>query len=97
MNRKASGVGTQEPSQVDVPAYIEPAEIAKALRARGDEKATTEGVRGRLARCGILEKHGRWYYVGRSKLRERLPEWFEDVFAWFVLDGQRDGATRNDG
>jgi hypothetical protein len=59
-----------------IPAYLTPAQIAEA------NEMTTEKCRRKLARAGILERDGnhRWH-VAESRLRERLPDMFERVFA----------------
>lgn len=59
-----------------MPAYLTPAEIAKACGMR------TETCREKLARAGILERDGtRRWHVAESRLRERLPDMYERVFA----------------
>jgi len=71
----------REGSMSDVPAYLTPALVARANRMR------TEAMRDKLSRAGILERDGehRWH-VASSRLRERLPDVFERVFAYIVLE-----------
>lgn len=59
-----------------IPAYLTPAEIAKA------NEIPTWKARRKLERAGILERDGknRWH-VAESRLRERLPDMYERVFS----------------
>lgn len=43
-----------------------------------------------LRRAGILELHGGRWVVSESRLRERLPDVYDRVFAFFVLGDQSD-------
>jgi hypothetical protein len=52
----------------DLPPYLTTAEVAKACEMK------TRRVRGMLMRAGILERLGRLWVVGDSRLRARLPE-----------------------
>jgi hypothetical protein len=64
---------------VRVPAYLEPGEIAVAA------EMTTGKVRSLLERAGILEKLGSHHVVGESRLKARLPELYDRVFAYYEL------------
>lgn len=59
-----------------IPAYLTPAEVAKA------NGISTKAARRKLDRAGILERDGehRWH-VAESRLRERLPDMYERVFS----------------
>lgn len=41
-----------------------------------------------LRRAGILELHGKHWVVSEARLRDRLPDVYDRVFAVFVLDTQ---------
>lgn len=65
-----------------VPPMLSVAQIAEATGY------TTDAARGLLRRNGLLERDGpRRWAVRRSRLRERLPDVFEDVYEFFELGG----------
>jgi hypothetical protein len=64
----------------DVPCYIPVSAVAKAC------KLSHKGARGLLRRAGILMRLGGHDVVGRSQLRERLTEAYEDVYTWYLTD-----------
>jgi hypothetical protein len=51
-------------------------------------------AKGLLRAAGILEQVGERWYVGDTRLRERLPDVYDRVYAYIVLDAQRDGSRR---
>lgn len=63
-----------------IPAYLTPALIAAAA------KEDTRSVRSKIRRAGILEQDGpHRYQVAASRLRERLPEYYERVVGHLAL------------
>jgi hypothetical protein len=63
-----------------VPAYLEVSEIADA------NALPTRKMRRRLRNAGILEPNGpHRYHVAASRLRERLPEYYDRVFSRIAL------------
>jgi hypothetical protein len=71
----------------EMPPHLTPAVVGKACRMR------TEKARRMLRRAGILERLGGAWVVGDSRLRERLPDVYERVFAYIVLE---QAERRND-
>lgn len=70
----------------EIPAYIEPAIVAKACKVKSNgRKMTTRDARRMLDRAGILEHLGGNRVVADSRLRERLPDVYERVFSYFAL------------
>lgn len=67
-----------------VPPYLTPGQIAKVTGQ------TARGVKKMLQRIGIAEQHGTQWVVGESRLRERLPEVYDRVFAAYELGDQFD-------
>jgi hypothetical protein len=63
-----------------VPAYLFPSKIARA--SGYSRKAVLTLLRG----ADLIERHGRLALVSRSRLRERLPDLYEDVYELYVLD-----------
>lgn len=61
-----------------MPPYIRISVVAKAC------ERPLQAQRRQLARAGILERDGHLFVVGDSRLRERLPEVYERVFAYFA-------------
>lgn len=62
-----------------VPAEIPVSVVAKACGC------SRKAARGKLRRAGILERLGAYDVVRRSRLRETLPDTYEDVFALYEL------------
>jgi len=62
---------TPEPN---IPAYPLAATVAKA-----NEQERRSMIR-RLAGVGILERHGGRWCVSQSRLRERLPDYFDRLY-----------------
>lgn len=60
-----------------VPPTLSPGEIARCV---GLSKFS---VMTELRSAGLLDKVGCRYRVSRSRLRERLPDYYECVFRWF--------------
>jgi hypothetical protein len=63
----------------DVPSLLTPGEVGRATRrSRRSAKSMLRGA-------GVLEQHenGRWY-VGRTRLWERLPDVYDDVCSYFA-------------
>jgi hypothetical protein len=56
-----------------IPAYLKAALVAKANDVSRKSMITT------LSNVGIAERHGRWWVVSQSRLRERLPDVFDAV------------------
>lgn len=46
-------------------------------------------AKGLLRAAGILEQIGERWYVGESRLRERLPDVYDRVYASIVLADQK--------
>lgn len=63
-----------------VPPYLTMAEVAIANGMR------TERTKRMLQRIGIAEKVGGRWMVGESRLRERMPDLYDRVFARYELD-----------
>lgn len=62
-----------------VPPYLKPSLIGRACGlSRREAKAL-------LRKAGLLERIGTHDYVGDSKLRERLPEVYDRVYAFVAL------------
>jgi hypothetical protein len=64
----------------NVPPLLSPSQVGRACRmSRRSAKTLLRGA-------GILEKHanGRWY-VGETRLRERLPDVYDRVYVAFEL------------
>jgi len=76
-----------------VPPYLSPGQIGRACGI-SRRSAMTE-LRG----AGLLERRGPRWRVSESRLRERLPDIYDRVYAWFVLGddavGKRAGTGRN--
>jgi len=72
-----------------IPAYLTVAQVAKP------NEMTTDNCRAKLARAGILERDGkhRWH-VAESRLRERLPDMYERVFAAAMFEQPETGRER---
>ena len=68
----------------DVPPLVTPSLVAAACGT------SRRAARRMLHRAGILEKLGGHWVVGESRLRERLPDVYERVFAWVVLGTEKD-------
>jgi len=71
------------PTASTVPPYISPAQVGKACGV------TKKVARALLLGAGILVRIGGRWYAGESQLRERLPEVYDRVYAWFVLAGPK--------
>lgn len=69
----------QAPIPDRVPAYLRVEEIARAC---GE---TTRAMRRQLSRAGLLERDGRLYRVGESRLRERLPGVHDRVWNAYTI------------
>jgi hypothetical protein len=70
-----------------VPPYLSPGKIARACGVT--RMVAMRELRG----ASLLEKRdGRWR-VSESRLRERLPDYHDRVYAFFVLE---DRPARND-
>ncbi len=67
-----------------IPPYLKPSLVGKAC---GESRRK---ARGMLTRAGILEKIGGHWYVSESRLRERLPDVYDRVYAYIVLDTESD-------
>jgi hypothetical protein len=51
-------------------------------------------AKGLLRAAGILEQLGDRWYVGEARLRERLPDVYDRVYAYIVLTTVDDSARR---
>jgi hypothetical protein len=69
---------------VRVPPYLEPGEVATAC------EISVAKARSLLERANILEKLGAHHVVGESRLRERLPELYDRVFAYYELQNENE-------
>jgi flagellar capping protein FliD len=65
-----------------VPPTLSPGEIARACGVTRD-KALTE-----LKSAGLIEWRGGRMRISESKLRERLPDHYDRVYRFFVLEEQ---------
>jgi hypothetical protein len=73
------------------PATVVPSLIR--LRQYAEACRITRGVAlRRLRAVGILQCIGKRYYVGDSRLRERLPDDYERVYLWFEASGESYGT-----
>lgn len=77
-----------------VPPYLSPGQIGRACGV-SRRAATTE-----LRNAGLLDRRGqspsspgRWR-ISASQLRERLPDYYERVFEFFVLNAHESGSGR---
>ena len=67
----------------EVPPYLTPSQVGRACRmSRRKAKSLLRGA-------GILERIGDRWYVGESRLRERLPDVYDRVYASIVLAYQK--------
>ena len=64
-----------------VPPWLSTGEIARACELNR-QKVVRE-----LRSVHLLDKPGRFYRVSASRLRERLPDHYDRVYAFFVLEG----------
>ncbi len=62
-----------------LPPYLSPSEVGKAC------SMSRFRMRSLLKGAGILEKIGGRWLVGESRLRERLPEVYDRIYAHIVL------------
>ncbi len=67
------------PTDTQVPALLTPAQIGKACGM--SRRAAKTLLRG----AGILERIGERWFVGETRLRERLPEVYDRVYEAFVV------------
>jgi hypothetical protein len=63
----------------DVPPVLTPLQVAKAC------KVTKKKARGWLRRAGALEKQGGAFIAHESVVREKLPDVYQRVYAYFVF------------
>jgi len=79
-----------------LPSYVTPADIAEAHEppTKDLRRKMTREIRKRLRRAGILEADGpHRFHVAMSRLRERLPEYYERVLGFAAMrlnDAQED-------
>ncbi len=71
-----------------IPPYLTTAQVAKACQT------PIRNMRRMLDRAGILERLGTRWIVGQGRLRERLPEVYERVFAHIELQTPEDYGRR---
>ncbi len=62
-----------------LPPLLSPAQVGKACNM------SRRSAKSLLAGAGVLEQVGGRWYVGETRLRERLPDVYDRVFALFVL------------
>jgi hypothetical protein len=62
-----------------IPPYLSPAQVGRACGISRRKAKTL------LGGAGILERIGERWYVRESRLRERLPDVYDRVFADMVL------------
>ncbi len=62
-----------------IPPYLTPGEVGKACQM------SRRKAKSMLRAAGILERIGDRWYVGESRLRERLPEVYDRMYAVIVL------------
>ncbi len=67
----------------EVPPLLTPSQVGKACRM------SRRKAKGLLRAAGILEQIGERWYVGESRLRERLPDVYDRVYASIVLADQK--------
>ena len=63
----------------EIPPLLSPAQVGKACRM------SRRKAKGLLRAVGILEQVGGRWYVGESKLRDRLPDLYDRVYEHFEL------------
>lgn len=63
-----------------MPPLLSPAQVGRACRM------SRRKAKGLLRAAGILELVGGRWYVGESRLRERLPDVYDRVYEAFALD-----------
>lgn len=66
-----------------VPPLIPMAVVAEAC------DCTTDEARALLVSLGVATKVGHRWKASRSKLREKAPDVFEDVFAFYEMPAHR--------
>lgn len=69
------------PTDAQLPALLTPAQISKACGM--SRRAAKTMLRG----AGILERIGERWYVGETRLRERLPDVYDRVYEAIVFGG----------
>jgi len=67
----------------EIPPLISPALVGKACRW------SRRKAKGLLRAAGILEQVGDRWYVGETRLRERLPDVYDRVYTYIVLSDQK--------
>jgi hypothetical protein len=65
----------------ELPPLISPALVGKACRM------SRRKAKGLLRAAGILEQLGERWYVGETRLLERLPDVYDRVLAYIVFGG----------
>lgn len=65
-----------------MPPMITTGDVARACGV------TWKQARGWLRRAGVLEKQGARYIAHESSVRERLPDIYQRVYAYFVFGAQ---------
>lgn len=71
----------------EIPALLSPAQVGRA------NKWSRRKAKGLLRAAGILELVGGRWYVGESRLRERLPDVYDRVYERFAM-GLESGCQR---
>ena len=71
-----------------IPPYLSPGVVGKACAM------SRFRARSLLSGAGILEKIGGRWMVGESRLRERLPEVYDRVYAHFILGAESTATVR---
>ena len=73
-----------------VPPYLSPGQVGRAC-GLSRKSALTE-LRG----AGLLERRGNRWRVSETRLRERLPDYYDRVYRHFVFDvGNVSQTARN--
>lgn len=78
--REIVGKSSRETVRSMIPKYIRPSTVGRACRM------SQRRARRMLDNAGILERIGRCYVVGESRLHERLPEVYDAVYEYLEFD-----------
>ena len=71
----------------EVPPLLSPAQVGQACNM------SRRAAKNMLRAAGLLELVGSRWYVGESRLRERLPDVYDRVYEYFALG--RDTEVRD--
>jgi len=63
-----------------VPPYLSPGQVGRACEI--SRKAALTELKG----ADLVERRGGRLRISASRLRERLPDYYDRVYQWFVLN-----------